>query len=98
MNISLNELLILVQFTNTVRVSDRTNLAYHAAKMAPQPNFDRAVAETLVDSLKQRRLLAETRYKGLELTREGWAAVMEALPVIENIRAAIAACAWQVVR
>lgn len=94
MDIGLNELVILAQFSGSYFGRPQSfkpaDLGHRAALMVPQPSFDATIATENIKSLVQRRLLREERDKTVTLTYEGWTAVINALPVLERLRAACA--------
>lgn len=92
MQLSLNEVLVLSATGG--RSKPRRSLAEDAARLAQSTKFDERVALTEIKTLEERRFL-RSKNDNVELTREGWAALMEAMPVIESLRAAMGGASFR---
>ncbi len=94
MELSFSELVVL-SVAGTPKT--RQELARDAARIYQSTKFDETLALVEIKTLEQRRFLQNIKGK-LEVTREGWAAVMNALPVLESLRGAVAGLTYRVVR
>lgn len=92
MEISFGELAVLASVGNGAK--QRSALAYDAARLYQSTKFSPEIALVDIKSLEDRRFLAKTKTGLLELTRDGWAAVLHAIPVVENLRAAVAGVSY----
>lgn len=98
MQLSLNEVVILACF-NMRQSLPRDQLAWLASGLLPSTKFDSAVALAEIKTLEDRRFIRQsTDRRSLELTPQGHAAVLEAIPVIENLRAALAGTSYRIPR
>jgi hypothetical protein len=96
MDINLNELVVLSLFSASNPEQAPADVAYGAVRLCPQPSFDAAVALQTVKHLVVRRLLRETKEKKVALTWEGHSACLQALPVLEQLRANIAGVSYRI--
>jgi hypothetical protein len=95
MELSFNEIAVLAA-ANVPKT--REALARDAARLYPSTKFDATLALAEIRGLEARRFLQKTQGPTLEITGSGWAALMQAQPVIENLRAALAGVHYRVIR
>lgn len=89
----MDELVVLVSLENKYKSKD--DIAYYAAKLYAAPKFDRFVALKTVDSLAAQGLLGTRVDRKYFLSPSGHAALLEAIPVLEVIRAHLAGAFWK---
>jgi hypothetical protein len=95
MELSFAELAVLASAGSP---KDRATLARDAAQLYPSTKFDATLALHEISVLVARRFLRLRSDQRLEITREGWAAMMDGLPVLENLRTALVNAKHQAVR
>ncbi len=93
MELSFSELAVL---SAAGTPKSRSDLARDAAQLYRSTKYDSALALVDIRLLEERRFLAKTKVGTLELTREGHAAVVEALPIIDNLGAAVRGVGYRV--
>lgn len=93
MQLSLNEVLVLSATGGRSKL--RRVLAVDAAQLAQSTKFDERVALTEIKTLEERRFL-QSKNDNVALTRDGWNALMEAMPVIERLRAAMSGASFRI--
>lgn len=94
MELSFSELVVLAVAASEVR--DRSKLARDAADMYKSSKYDYMTALADVKNLEDRRFLAQVRGGTvLELTRDGWAAMVKGTGVIENVRSALGRASYR---
>jgi hypothetical protein len=95
MELSFGELMVLA---SAGQPKDRSRLAYDANLLAQSTKFDAALALADIKTLEERRFLAKDKTMRLEITREGYGALLQAIPVVENLRAALGMVQYRIVR
>jgi hypothetical protein len=96
MELSFAELAVLAAAGSTPRSTQ--DLAKAGAALYQSTKYDATLALVDIRTLIERRFLVKNKTGTVELTREGWAAVIQALPVIENLRAAVAGVGYRALR
>ena len=95
MNVNLEELAVL---TNAQKPMTPNDLAARSATYLQNPRFDRPVALVKVQDMVQRGWLDKNKNGTVELSRQGWAEVVGAIPFLEQLRAHLAMVQYRVVR
>lgn len=96
MELSFGELVVLASVRGPM---DRNTLALYAARLYQSTKYDQALALAEIKNLEVRGFL-KTRLGDMrvEITRDGWAATLQAIPVMEQLRAALGSVSYQAVR
>jgi hypothetical protein len=88
MNLSFSEVVVLA---NAGKPVDRAMLARRAAGLYSSVKYGQSTAMADIKTLEQRGFLrCDLVTKLLEITREGWTELLLAIPILEDLRAAVA--------
>lgn len=95
MDLSFSEVAVLAAAADGPQT--RSGLARRANLLYKSSKYSESVALVDIKNLEQRRFLAlTTDGRGLELTRDGWAAMMNAMGEVEALRNAIQNASYRV--